>query len=212
MLLMNLICLKAKLFLDCGDFVTFMSSYSIAEAWAKFYCAEVVLAVDAIHSMGFVHRDIKPDNMLLDKNGHIKLTDFGTCMQMDKDGRVRADSAVGTPDYISPEVLESQGSVTTYGRECDWWSVGVFLYEILYEQTPFYADSLVGTYAEIMDHKNTLTFPDEPTISKDAKDLIRSFLAEKDVRLGRDGIENIKAHPFFKNDEWTFEDIRESKS
>lgn len=60
-----------------------MSNYDVPEKWAKFYCAEVVLALDAIHSMGFVHRDVKPDNMLLDKHGHLKLADFGTCMRMD---------------------------------------------------------------------------------------------------------------------------------
>jgi len=66
-----------------GDLVNLMSNYEVPEKWAKFYCAEVVLALDAIHNMGFVHRDVKPDNMLLDRHGHLKLADFGTCMRMD---------------------------------------------------------------------------------------------------------------------------------
>lgn len=66
-----------------GDLVNLMSNYDVPEKWARFYCAEVVLALDAIHLMGFVHRDVKPDNMLLDKHGHLKLADFGTCMRMD---------------------------------------------------------------------------------------------------------------------------------
>ncbi|XP_062893636.1 rho-associated protein kinase 2 isoform X4 [Mobula hypostoma] len=193
-----------------GDLVNLMSNYDVPERWAKFYTAEVVLALDGIHSMGFIHRDVKPDNMLLDKLGHLKLADFGTCMKMDSSGMVRCDTAVGTPDYISPEVLKSQGGDGYYGRECDWWSVGVFLYEMLVGDTPFYADSLVGTYSKIMDHKNSLNFPDDVEISKHAKDLICAFLTDREVRLGRNGVEEIKRHPFFKNDQWTWDNIREA--
>uniref|UniRef100_A0A3B4A0F4 Rho-associated protein kinase 1 n=1 Tax=Periophthalmus magnuspinnatus TaxID=409849 RepID=A0A3B4A0F4_9GOBI len=193
-----------------GDLVNLMSNYDVPEKWARFYTAEVVLALDGIHSMGFIHRDVKPDNMLLDKTGHLKLADFGTCMKMNKDGMVRCDTAVGTPDYISPEVLKSQGGDGYYGRECDWWSVGVFLYEMLVGDTPFYADSLVGTYSKIMNHKNALTFPDDSDISNDAKNLICAFLTDREVRLGRNGVDEIKRHPFFKNDQWTWENIRET--
>lgn len=193
-----------------GDLVNLMSNYDIPEKWAKFYGAEVVLALDAIHGMGFIHRDVKPDNMLLDKHGHLKLADFGTCMRMDKDGMVRSDTAVGTPDYISPEVLKSQGGEGYYGRECDWWSVGVFLYELLIGDTPFYADSLVGTYGNIMDHKNSLKFPDDIEISKDAKHLICSFLTDRTQRIGQKGIEEIQRHRFFINDQWDWNSIREA--
>ncbi|XP_042225183.1 rho-associated protein kinase 2-like isoform X3 [Homarus americanus] len=192
-----------------GDLVNLMSNYDVPEKWAKFFCAEVVLALDAIHSMGFVHRDVKPDNMLLDSSGHLKLADFGTCMKMDKDGLVRSDTAVGTPDYISPEVLKSQGGEGVYGRECDWWSVGVFLYEMLVGDTPFYADSLVGTYGKIMDHKNSLKFPEDIEISTEAKSLICGFLTDRLTRLGGNGVDEIKRHKFFVNDQWTFDTIRE---
>lgn len=193
-----------------GDLVNLMSNYDVPERWAKFYTAEVVLALDGIHSMGFIHRDVKPDNMLLDKFGHLKLADFGTCMKMDLTGMVRCDTAVGTPDYISPEVLKSQGGDGYYGRECDWWSVGVFLYEMLVGDTPFYADSLVGTYSKIMDHKNSLNFPDDVEISKHAKDLICAFLTDREVRLGKNGVAEIKRHSFFENDQWTWDNIREA--
>ncbi|XP_041886065.1 rho-associated protein kinase 1 isoform X1 [Corvus kubaryi] len=193
-----------------GDLVNLMSNYDVPEKWARFYTAEVVLALDAIHSMGFIHRDVKPDNMLLDKAGHLKLADFGTCMKMNKEGMVRCDTAVGTPDYISPEVLKSQGGDGYYGRECDWWSVGVFLYEMLVGDTPFYADSLVGTYSKIMNHKNSLTFPDDSDISKEAKNLICAFLTDREVRLGRNGVEEIKRHLFFKNDQWAWETLRDT--
>ncbi|CAL8345111.1 unnamed protein product [Merluccius merluccius] len=193
-----------------GDLVNLMSNYDVPEKWARFYTAEVVLALDGIHAMGFIHRDVKPDNMLLDKAGHLKLADFGTCMKMNKDGMVRCDTAVGTPDYISPEVLKSQGGDGYYGRECDWWSVGVFLYEMLVGDTPFYADSLVGTYSKIMNHKNALTFPDDSDITKDAKNLICAFLTDREVRLGRNGVDEIKRHSFFRNDQWTWDNVRET--
>ncbi|KAI3364237.1 hypothetical protein L3Q82_011039 [Scortum barcoo] len=199
-------------FMPGGDLVTLTMNYDIPEKWARFYTAEVVLALDAIHSMGFIHRDIKPDNMLLDQNGHLKLADFGTCMKMDSTGMValHCDTAVGTPDYISPEVLQSQDGDGYYGRECDWWSVGVFIYELLVGETPFYAESLVGTYGKIMNHKNTLIFPDDVEMSQDAKDLICAFLTDRTVRLGRTGVDEIKCHPFFKNNQWTFDNIRET--
>ncbi|XP_030576916.1 rho-associated protein kinase 2-like isoform X2 [Archocentrus centrarchus] len=197
-------------FMPGGDLVTLTMNYDIPEKWARFYTAEVVLALDALHSMGFIHRDIKPDNMLLDQYGHLKLADFGTCMKMDSTGMVHCDTAVGTPDYISPEVLQSQGGKSYYGPECDWWSVGVFLYELLVGETPFYAESLVGTYGKIMNHQNSLVFPDDIEMSQNAKDLICAFLTDRKVRLGRTGVDEIKCHPFFKNDQWTFDNIRDT--
>jgi len=192
-----------------GDLVNLMSNYDVPEKWARFYTAEVVLALDAIHNMGFVHRDVKPDNMLLDAQGHLKLADFGTCMKMGPDGMVRSETAVGTPDYISPEVLKSQGGTGEYGRECDWWSVGVFLYEMLIGDPPFYADSLIGTYHQIMDHQNSLKFPNDVEISKNAESLIRGFLTDRHSRLGKSGVEEIMKHPFFANDQWDFNSIRD---
>lgn len=95
-------------------------------------------------------------------------------------------------------------------KECDWWSVGIILFEMLTGDTPFYADSLVGTYSKIMDHKNNLIFPDDIEISNEAKSLIRSFLTDPSERLGRNGVEEIKQHAFFKKyKKWTFENIRE---
>lgn len=193
-----------------GNLVNLIANYEIPEKWAVFYTMEVVLALDTIHDMGFVHRDVKPDNILLDRTGHLKLADFGTCMRMGADGLIQSSNAIGTPDYISPEVLQSQNGEGEYGRECDWWSLGIVVYEMLVGDTPFYAESLVGTYGKIMNHEKSLVFPRETELSENAKSLIRAFLRERTQRLGRHGVEDIKAHPFFRDSEWTFENLRES--
>lgn len=196
-------------FMPGGDLVNLMSQYDVHDKWAMFYTAEVVLALNAIHEMGFIHRDVKPDNMLLDNTGHLKIADFGTCMKMDAKGKVKSDTAVGTPDYISPEVLTSQGKMAQYGRECDWWSVGVVLYEMLVGETPFWSEGLVGTYGKIIDHKKSLTF-EGTNINKKAESLIRRFLTDPEDRLGRKGIQDIKAHEFFKTDEWDWGSLRQT--
>jgi serine/threonine protein kinase len=90
-----------------GDLLTLLSKFEdrLPEDMARFYIAEMVLAIGSIHDLRYVHRDIKPDNVLLDANGHICLADFGSCLKLFEDGTVQSNVAVGTPDYISPEIL-----------------------------------------------------------------------------------------------------------
>jgi len=117
-----------------------------------------------------------------------------------------AFSVVGTPDYIAPEVLNKKG----YGKECDWWSVGVLLFGMLAGYPPFSADTPAETYSMIINYKTELYFPDDVDFSDDAKDLILKLLTDSNNRLGKNGAAEIKEHPFFKSIDW--DNLRKTKA
>ncbi|XAR61890.1 Non-specific serine/threonine protein kinase [Bertholletia excelsa] len=230
-------------YLPGGDIMTLLMREDIlSEDVARFYIAESILAIHSIHQHSYVHRDIKPDNLILDKNGHLKLSDFGLCKPLDdkystmllEDGdllsqdstqdneghagserppwlmpkeqlqqwkrnrRALAYSTVGTLDYMAPEVLLKKG----YGMECDWWSLGAIMYEMLVGYPPFCSDDPRMTCRKIINWKTCLKFPEEPKISDEAKDLICRLLCNVETRLGTRGVEEIKAHPWFKCIKW----------
>ena len=104
------------------------------ESYAQFYCAEIVLALEELHLNGIVYRDLKPENILLDGEGHIKLADFGLAKENITEAAEGAHSLCGTPEYLSPEVLNRQG----HGHAVDWWNLGMVCYEMLTGLPPWY--------------------------------------------------------------------------
>jgi serine/threonine kinase 38 len=227
-------------YLQGGDLMTILMKYdTLTESQTRFYAAETALAIHSVHQLNYVHRDLKPDNILLDAKGHVKLSDFGLCKNFEnqapyleqykeeaKDaasggehergsiagdkkgnwktrGRKLAFSTVGTPDYIAPEVFAQTG----YGEECDWWSLGVIMYECLVGYPPFYAEDPMSTCRKIVNWRKTLVFPPEAELSREAQDVIRRLICDVADRLDS---ASLKKHPFFRGIDWV--NIRSSKA
>ncbi|PWN39616.1 kinase-like protein [Ceraceosorus guamensis] len=257
-------------FMGGGDLLNLLIEKDIfQEDFARFYVAEMILAIHEAHKLGYIHRDIKPDNFLFTSRGHIKLADFGLCQSFhwahdgayydqqrknllrkhgidlddtkngagaatrararevaaangggntgagkrgqagaglddkelnevmsdrnndgtplthvltwrDKQKKKIAYSVVGTNNYMAPEVLRGLG----YDQSCDWWSLGVIVFEMLYGYPPFVSKSRHLTRQKILNWRQTLKFPPKPRVSKDAQDFIMRLICEKDDRLG----------------------------
>ncbi|KAJ7594009.1 kinase-like domain-containing protein [Mycena floridula] len=258
------------------------------ENFTRFYVAEMILAIESCHKLGFIHRDIKPDNFLFDPEGHIKLSDFGLATDLhwahdtsyyeqqrlhllhkhgidlddgngqsdgkktrrmgrreveilmggqegpggvftwrEKNRRKLAYSVCGTNSYMSPEVIRGHG----YSYSCDWWSLGVIMYECLYGFPPFVSNSRHVTRQMILNWRQSLKFPNRPRVSHEGIDLLQQLLCEPEDRLGSqaaasvsrpnsmvmqarrsglmaggnpntDGAEFIKSHPWFRGVDW----------
>ncbi|XP_050976354.1 myotonin-protein kinase isoform X1 [Labeo rohita] len=188
-----------------GDLLTLLSKFGdrIPEDMAQFYLAEMVMAIDSVHRLGYVHRDIKPDNILLTADGHVRLGDFGSCLRLEDDGLVHSSLAVGTPDYLSPEILRAVEGSGGYGSDCDWWALGVCAYEMLLGTTPFYAESISETYAKIIHFKDYFEFPPESEVSEEARSLISALICDRSERLGARGSGDFRKHPFFRGLDWS---------
>ena len=218
-----------------GDLLSYfdMKDY-LTEEEARFYIAEIILGVESLHRNKCIHRDIKPENIFIDKFGHLKIGDFGLSIisnnimypytykwknsndekyngniKNEKDNKkIIGFSKVGSLLYLAPEVVENKG----YGEEIDWWSVGIIFYEMLFGMTPIFEGTQEQIIDKIKNFKKYLVVPDKVenhNISKEARKLIFDFLEYKDKRLGLNGIDEIKRHPFFKNFDW--DNIRNTK-
>jgi len=170
---------------QCGKF---------KEPVAVFYAAEVAISLFFLHNNGIIYRDLKLYNVMLDRDGHIKITDFGLCKDNIRDGKT-TKTFCGTPDYIAPEIIDYQ----PYDKSVDWWAYGVLLYEMIAGQPPFTGDDKL--FAVIID----LEVPYHIGFSREAKEICKAFLTKNPAkRLGRgaNGETEIKGHLFFRKVDW----------
>ncbi|WOH14780.1 hypothetical protein DCAR_0934303 [Daucus carota subsp. sativus] len=190
---------------------------------ARFYAAEVVIGLEYLHCLGIIYRDLKPENLLLRKDGHIVLTDFDLSFRTFCKPQVikhpvlkrrrsrsqppptfiaepvtQSNSFVGTEEYIAPEIIKGGG----HSSAIDWWALGILLYEMIYGRTPFRGKNRQKTFANIL-YKD-LTFPSSIPASLAARQLIHALLKrDPESRLGSNGgSTEIKEHPFFRDIKW----------
>jgi len=215
-----------------GDLYSLLKQLgSLEESMARKYASEVVLALEYVHSVGVTHRDLKPDNLLISSDGHLKLADFGLSFvgasrddniipkasneksPHHRSGSISSDAlssekkmAVGTPDYLAPEVLLCE--TDEISQSVDWWSLGIIVFEMLSGVPPFHAPTPADIFDNILAgydaHNVVVTYPED--ISDEAKDIMKSLLhSEPDVRLGSlllDGADSVKTHPWFTDIDW----------
>ncbi|XP_044744521.1 protein kinase C [Coccinella septempunctata] len=177
------------------------------ESRARFYAAEVTLALQFLHKNGVIYRDLKLDNILLDAEGHCKLADFGMCKEGILEGTTTT-TFCGTPDYIAPEILQE----LEYGASVDWWALGVLMYEMMAGQPPFEADNEDDLFESIL-HDDVL-YP--VWLTKDAVNILKGFMIKNPSRrlgcVAAHGYEAaIRVHPFFKEIDWVALEHRKVK-
>jgi len=160
----------------------------------KFYIAHIITIFEYLHSKNIVYRDLKPENILINKNGYLKLTDFGFAKQLENE---KTYTLCGTPEYLAPEIILNKG----HGKAVDWWTLGILLYEMLVGIDPFSDDDPMKTYQKIL--KGKINFP--KTINKDAKSLIKHLLTQDtSKRFGclKNGVKDILNHRLFEGFDW----------
>ncbi|GJJ69730.1 serine/threonine kinase 32 [Entomortierella parvispora] len=176
-----------------GDLRFHLNRRTFDETTVQVWIAEIASAVSHLHSLGIVHRDIKPDNVLLDENGHAHLTDFNIGCKLTPD-RPFLTSQSGTVAYMAPEVFKGTG----YGTSVDWWALGVVFYECIYNQRPFTSENIADLKRDIV-HRS-IEYPPQEGISRECISAIQGFLTRDPTeRLGiHGGMQGIQLHACFE--------------
>ena len=172
------------------------------EPTARFFAASVVEGFAYMHSLNIIYRDLKPENLVLDSKGYLKIADFGFAKKLKADEGWKTYTLCGTPDYLCPEIVTGQG----HGKGCDWWTLGILIYEMLASFPPFVADEPIETYRKII--RGRIRFP--RYFSQEVRDLIRGLLHNKPQRrlgvMKHKGVSEpadaIRKHPWYSNFDW----------
>jgi serum/glucocorticoid-regulated kinase 2 len=171
------------------------SKGKLGEAQTRFYACQIVLAIEALHKNNIIYRDLKPENVLLDQDGYIKITDFG----LSKTNVIQNDakSICGTPEYLAPEVV----SMLKYGKPVDWWTLGCIIFEMVTGLPPFYKNNRKELFEGIKFENPKLPY----NITNEAKLIISQLLQKEPLkRLGTNGAEEVRNHPWFAGVNWDY--------
>eukprot|EP00301_Raphidiophrys_heterophryoidea_P002920 c11346_g2_i2.p1 GENE.c11346_g2_i2~~c11346_g2_i2.p1 ORF type:complete len:423 (+),score=113.47 c11346_g2_i2:699-1967(+) len=176
-----------------SDLFAYMQEYRFNEYTVKFFAAQIILTLEYLHSLNIVFRDLKPENLLVDWKGYLKLTDFSFAKSI---RNTRTSTFCGTPCYIAPEIILQEG----HGLCVDWWALGILIFEMIQGHPPFDNENVVELYDAILTVNPVLS---NDKFSDDCADLVRGLLTkDPEMRLGAKGPHEVKEHPFFDDFDW----------
>lgn len=176
-------------------FARLRAAARLANDAAKFYAAEITCALKYLHDQDIAYRDLKPENVCLDAQGHVRLTDFGFAKRV----KTRTYTLCGTPDYLAPEIIQSRG----HGKAVDAWALGIMLFEMLQGRPPFEGSSPFDTYRRVL--IGSIEWSTTHSVHLAAKDMVRRLLTADPARrlgCGHSGMQAVQEHAWFAGVDW----------